>query len=93
VTVNPAGTGSPIRLISARLAPFPPRSGFIEPLPSAFPAPHEYTYFGAFEGADFLREGPAFARAFGDLGFAAISMVLGLKKVGARPAQKADPNG
>ena len=36
VIVNPGGTGSPMRHISARFAPLPPRSGFIVPLPSVF---------------------------------------------------------
>ena len=33
-TVNPCGTGSPMFVISARLAPFPPRSSFMSLLPS-----------------------------------------------------------
>ena len=78
VTVKPAGTGSPMRLISARLAPLPPRSGFIEPLPSALPAPHEYTYLGALGEADFLREDPAFTREFLVFDLAAISVIVGL---------------
>jgi hypothetical protein len=86
VIVNPAGTGSPIRLISARFAPFPPRSGFIPPFPSALPDPNEYTYFGAFAEADFLDEVPAFARAFRDLDFVAIGVILGLKGAGSRRA-------
>src|SRR3954454_24156871 len=47
--VKPGGTGSPMRLISARLAPFPPSSGFMVPLPAAFLLPNEYTYFRDFE--------------------------------------------
>src|SRR5688500_12766156 len=47
--VKPGGTGKPIRVISARLAPLPPRSGFMEPSPSAFLLPKRYTYFAAFE--------------------------------------------
>ena len=39
VIVNPAGTGTPIRFISARFAPLPPRRFFISVLPSAFPFP------------------------------------------------------
>lgn len=42
VTVNPAGTGRPMRVISARLAPFPPSRSAISRLPSA----NSYTYFG-----------------------------------------------
>ena len=42
--VNPAGTGSPIAVISASPAPFPPKRLFIEPLPSALPPPKKYTY-------------------------------------------------
>src|SRR5262245_3867565 len=42
--VKPGGTGSPIRHISARLAPLPPSSGFMLPLPSVL-APNMYTYF------------------------------------------------
>ena len=34
VTVNPSGTGTPIRVISATLAPLPPSRDFIEALPS-----------------------------------------------------------
>ncbi len=34
VTVKPSGTGTPIRFISATLAPLPPSSGFIVALPS-----------------------------------------------------------
>ena len=34
VTVKPSGTGTPIRFISATLAPLPPSSGFIAALPS-----------------------------------------------------------
>jgi hypothetical protein len=44
--VNPGGTGSPMRHISARFAPLPPSSGFIVPLPSVF-LPKRYTYFPA----------------------------------------------
>jgi len=33
------GTGRPMRVISARLAPLPPSNGFIEPSPSAFLLP------------------------------------------------------
>src|SRR6516225_5070138 len=42
--VKPAGTGRPMRHISARLAPLPPSSSFILPLPSAALPPKEYTY-------------------------------------------------
>jgi hypothetical protein len=34
VIVNPGGTGRPMFVISARLAPFPPRRSFISLLPS-----------------------------------------------------------
>jgi hypothetical protein len=54
------------------------------PFPSALPDPNAYTYFGALAEADFLDEAPAFARAFRDLDFVAIDVVLGLK--GARLA-------
>src|SRR5688572_13055005 len=40
--VKPAGTGRPMRHISARFAPLPPSSGFIVPLPSVF-LPNKYT--------------------------------------------------
>ena len=40
VMVKPAGTGTPIRFISARLAPLPPSRFFISALPSAFPSPN-----------------------------------------------------
>ena len=43
--VNPGGTGTPARLISARPAPLPPRVSFIFPSPSAVPPPKAYTYF------------------------------------------------
>src|SRR5579864_6908696 len=43
--VNPGGTGTPARLISARPAPLPPRTSFILPSPSALPPPNAYTYF------------------------------------------------
>src|SRR4029078_4417874 len=46
--VNPGGTGSPMRDISARFAPLPPSNGFIEPFPSAFLFPNMYTYFADF---------------------------------------------
>jgi hypothetical protein len=39
--VKPCGTGSPSPVISARLAPLPPRRFFIE----AFPSLKRYTYF------------------------------------------------
>src|SRR5690349_24883818 len=42
--VKPGGTGSPMRHISARLAPLPPSSGFIVPLPSVL-RPNRYTNF------------------------------------------------
>src|SRR3954465_5305185 len=42
--VKPDGTGSPMRPISARFAPLPPSSGFIDPLPSVL-RPNKYTYF------------------------------------------------
>jgi hypothetical protein len=38
---HPAGTGMPIRAISARLAPLPPSSSFIAARPSALPPPKE----------------------------------------------------
>src|SRR5258708_6505546 len=43
--VNPGGTGSLARDISARPAPLPPSTSFILPSPSADPPPNEYTYF------------------------------------------------
>src|SRR5476649_1531456 len=70
-----------MRVISARLAPLPPRRFFIPPLPSAFPAPHEYTYFGAFLGAVFL-DG---ALAFLDLDFADMRVVLILENARLTP--------
>ena len=39
VIVKPGGTGTPIKFISAKLAPFPPRRFLISALPSAFPFP------------------------------------------------------
>src|ERR1700691_5180702 len=36
--VNPAGTGNPMRVISAKPAPLPPSKSFISPLPSAMSA-------------------------------------------------------
>src|SRR6188508_3089855 len=52
--VKPAGTGRPMRHISARLAPLPPSSGFIVPLPSVF-LPKRYTNLpdGVFAAAVF----------------------------------------
>src|ERR1051326_6791614 len=47
--VKPGGTGRPMRLISARLAPFPPSKGFMLPSPSAFLFPNKSTYFSDFE--------------------------------------------
>ena len=40
VIVNPGGTETPIRFISARLAPFPPSRFFILEFPSAFLSPN-----------------------------------------------------
>src|SRR4051812_420496 len=37
--VNPGGTGTPMLVISARLAPLPPSKFFISLLPSALPPP------------------------------------------------------
>lgn len=42
--VNPGGTGTPIRVISARLAPFPPSRLFCSRVPSAPPPPKKYTH-------------------------------------------------
>ena len=39
VIVNPGGTGTPIKFISARFAPLPPSRFLISALPSAFPFP------------------------------------------------------
>ena len=39
VMVKPGGTGTPIKFISARLAPLPPSRFLISALPSAFPLP------------------------------------------------------
>ena len=39
VMVKPGGTGTPIKFISARFAPFPPSRLFISALPSAIPFP------------------------------------------------------
>ena len=41
--VNPGGTGTPRFVISARLAPLPPRMVFMSFVPSAEPAPKKYT--------------------------------------------------
>jgi hypothetical protein len=41
--VNPGGTGSPIAVISARPAPFPPRRSRRFGSPSALPSPKKYT--------------------------------------------------
>ena len=41
VIVKPGGTGMPMTLISARLAPLPPSRAFISALPSALPPPNE----------------------------------------------------
>src|SRR4051812_45349991 len=53
--VKPGGTETPALLIPASPAPFPPRTSFILPLPSALPPPNEYTYlvagFAPFTGA------------------------------------------
>ncbi len=38
--VNPGGTGTPARLISARPEPFPPSVSFMVPSPSAVPPPN-----------------------------------------------------
>ena len=61
--VNPGGTGRPIRAISARFAPLPPRRFLIDASPSVF-APNRYMNFrlpalgadfaAAFFGAVFL---------------------------------------
>src|SRR6187402_2819441 len=45
--VNPAGTGRPAFVISARPAPLPPSVSFIVRLPSALPFPKKYTNFFA----------------------------------------------
>jgi len=45
VIVKPAGTGKPIKHISARLAPLPPNNSFIFPSPSATLPPKKYTLF------------------------------------------------
>src|SRR5579885_1100573 len=42
--VNPGGTGTPARDISASPAPLPPSVSFILPSPSAVPFPKAYTY-------------------------------------------------
>src|SRR5262245_60234073 len=42
--VRPGGTGKPSPAISARLAPLPPSSAFIDASPSARPPPKKYTY-------------------------------------------------
>src|SRR5688500_8009903 len=47
--VNPAGTGRPALVISARLAPLPPSRSRIERSPSALPSPKKYTCFFARE--------------------------------------------
>lgn len=50
--VNPGGTGSPMRAISARLAPFPPRRFLIVASPSVL-APNRYmNLFFLVLGAD-----------------------------------------
>src|SRR5450759_797532 len=47
VMVKPPGTGIPRRVISCRLAPFPPRRFFCSARPSAFLFPKKYTHFFA----------------------------------------------
>ena len=42
-TVNPGGTGTPARAISAKLAPFPPSVSRIDLSPSVSEPPNEYT--------------------------------------------------
>src|SRR5690348_8302415 len=53
--VNPGGTGTPRFVISARLAPFPPRTIFMSLVPSARPFPKKYTCFGADDAGVVLR--------------------------------------
>ena len=79
--VNPAGTGRPALVISARPAPLPPSVSFMDRSPSALPLPKKYTNFlgplaaGAaldfatlvFAGLDFA----TLAFAFAGLAFAA----------------------
>src|SRR5689334_14003022 len=43
--VKPGGTGRPRLAISARLAPLPPSSSFIDAEPSALPSPKRYSHF------------------------------------------------
>src|SRR4051812_21316398 len=45
VMVNPDGTGIPKLVMSAKLAPLPPKRSFILPVPSALPLPKKYTRF------------------------------------------------
>src|SRR4029077_4230691 len=47
--VNPAGTGRPMLVISARLAPLPPRRSFMSARPSALPLPKKETYLAMFD--------------------------------------------
>src|SRR5687767_8367571 len=59
--VKPGGTGRPMRHISARFAPLPPSSGFIDPLPSVL-RPNAYTYLPFADGALGLGPGALEAR-------------------------------
>src|SRR5512139_3160406 len=70
--MKPGGTGSPRRVISARLAPLPPRSAFIDASPSS----SRYTHFS----------GGALRRAAdGDLRVAAFGRGMGSLRIEARP--------
>src|SRR5688500_15952673 len=83
--VNPGGTGRPIRHISARLAPLPPCSGFILPLPSFF-LPNRSTNLTVL-----VR--PAFAGAFFLLAafFAIFEFVSGNRRASLRAEPTATP--
>src|ERR1035437_6460239 len=49
--VKPGGTGTPMLVISARLAPLPPSRFFMSLLPSALPPPKKYTCLTRFPAA------------------------------------------
>src|SRR5450432_233121 len=73
--VNPGGTGMPMLVISARLAPLPPRRFFISLLPSALPLPKKYVRLAGFSAAGTLPTA-SFARAALTLAFSFLTVLL-----------------
>src|SRR5690606_9512825 len=79
--VKPGGTGRPRLLISARLAPLPPKRSRMSARPSALPSPKAYTHL-PLTGREALRLAGRAAARLTARGFTALVLIFAFSLVG-----------